>query len=226
MVGANAQTVGHQILDLLRCRFTVSNSENNIRIGSFAILHKLLDAAPLRRDRPDLYIIAQPADNLHVFFGIRIPLKRNIVAIGAVLGIQIRTFHIKASNICALGKLHGFLDLINAAKDLLSGQTIGRRRQDCGGSMLQHELCRGYRIIHKSAVISSVAVDVNQTGAHIRSLGINDLTTVETTGLKHLAVILDHTVLNQYVAIRNQMIPHNKFRINNCDHITTLYLKM
>ena len=96
-------------------------------------------------------------DDLHIFFRFCIPLEGNIVAVGAVLRIQIGAFHIKSANVSTLGTLHSIMDLIDAGEDLLTGKAVRRRRQNSSGAVLQHILCSRNGIVNKSAVIRSMA---------------------------------------------------------------------
>ena len=69
-------------------------------------------------------------------------------------------------------------------------------------------------------------MNIHKTRANIGTLGIDDLATFKITGFEHLAIILNYSVFNQNIAIRNQVIPHNQLRIDNRNHKIILLFKI
>lgn len=70
-------------------------------------------------------------------------------------------------------------------------------------------------IFAELTVICCAAMDVHEPRANTGALSVDDLTAAEATCFEHLAIVFDKAILDQYVTVRNQMIPHNKFRIDN-----------
>ena len=128
VVGADAQTVGHQLLDLLGCGFTVGDGKAHLRIGGLGSLYKVLHAFPLGSRAPHaneiracgkqrLIVLRNGIQQLGLLHTLHV-VQRTVVL------VDVGTFHIDAGDGSAFRGSHGFADLLEEIQIL-------RKRHAC-----------------------------------------------------------------------------------------------
>ena len=80
-----------------------------------------------------------------------------------------------------------------------------------------------YRIVPEIDTCTGVAVNIHKARTYIQTFGVDDLTAHRNGVVSHLTVAGDLAVLNKKNSLRDQMILHNQFCVDNCKHSVPPY---
>ena len=219
MVGTDAQTVGHQLFDLLGGSLTVGHRKADIGIGCVDSLYKAFHIFLLRTETPHTGKVGAGLNHRLVVLrknGLVVPgICRPV---GAVGGVDIRPFQIHAGNVFAAGRSHRLTDILSHLDVLLFGHTgIGSRQQGCG-AVIQMKLGSGNGMLPKPVVTAGVGMNVHKTGADISALRVQDFAALGNGGIAHFTEAGNGVALDEKYTVLYVVIPHNKIGMDDRKH--------
>ena len=113
------------------------------------------------------------------------------------------------------GVVHGGAQRGDALQIAVHIHAEVQRRQKCGHAVAQMMLRGDEGILRKEAAVAGVGVDIDETGADVQPLRVDDLAALRRFVAAHLAKVGDAPVLDQQHGLGDQVVAHHQFRVDD-----------